>query len=93
MSGKSWTLADAKRVITAIGNDIAAKDPADLHDLIVIQVHARLELARAVQRQRLAGATDVQIGEALGMTRQAVQQRWPRPEGSPVGAGARWVRR
>jgi hypothetical protein len=37
---------------------------------------AEHELARAAHDARHAGATWTQIGDALGLTRQAAQQRW-----------------
>lgn len=93
MSGREFTLGDARRIIAALGRQAQEGDPDDLRMLTALAAHANLELGKAVQAQRASGYTDVQIGEVLGMTRQAVQQRWPRPAGSPVGAGARWVRR
>jgi hypothetical protein len=44
----------------------AAKTAADAHD----------QLADAARAARHAGATWAQIGDALGLTRQAAQQRW-----------------
>lgn len=93
MSGKPFTLGDARRVISSLGNQCQEGDPEDLRILTALVAHVNFELGKAVAGLRERGFTDVMIGEQLGMSRQAVQQRWPRPAGSPVGAGARWVRR
>lgn len=93
MSGKEFTLGDARRIISSLGRQAQEGDPEDLRMFMALAAHINLELGRAVQALREHGYTDVQLGEQLGMTRQAVQQRWPRPAGSPVGAGARYVKR
>ena len=93
MSGKEFTLGDARRIVSSLGRQAQAGDPEDLKMFIALAGHINLELSKAVQALRSHGYTDVEIGEQLGMTRQAVQQRWPRPAGSPVGAGARYVKR
>ena len=93
VSGKDFTLGDARRIISALGRQAQAGDPEDLRMFLALAGHINLELGKAVQALREHGYTDVAIGEVLGMTRQAVQQRWPRPAGGPVGAGARYVQR
>lgn len=40
---------------------------------------AEHQLADAAHAARVAGASWAQIGDALGLTRQAAQQRWRRP--------------
>jgi electron transfer flavoprotein alpha subunit len=91
VSGKEFTLGDARRIISALGRQVQMGDPEDLKVFTALAGHINAEMGKAVQALREHGYTDVQIGEQLGMTRQAVQQRWPRPAGSPVGAGARYV--
>lgn len=93
MRETSEVAAAARRMIGAVGLRVAGEDPQDLTLLVGLRAHVDLALQCAVDGQRAKGVTDVAIGEALGMTRQAVQQRWPRPPGSPTGGGARYVRR
>lgn len=93
MSGKPVDFGMIRRMISALGREVAAGDPEDLKRLRALKDHVDLELGKTVRAQREQGFTDVQIGTALGMTRQAVQQRWPREAGAAVGAGARWVTR
>ena len=82
----------AIRMVHAVGKRVGDEQPESLHYLKLIEHACENERREAIDRLRELGFTDVQIGDALGMTRQAVQQRWPRA-GGPVGAGARWVRR
>jgi hypothetical protein len=44
----------------------------------VLEEAAKIAWEVAVQGIRRSGFTDREIGEALGTTRQAVEQRWPR---------------
>jgi hypothetical protein len=80
----------AKRMVRALGIRVACEDPDGLRHLL--DLHAEIDAAtfRAVTGLRQSGYTDVQIGEQLGISRQAVQQRWPRP-GGVTGAGARYL--
>lgn len=82
-----------QRLIRRLGERVGEEDPSSLRHLRLVQQYTEGALRRAIDDLRQTGYTDVQIGAELGMTRQAVQQKWPRPAGSPVGAGARWVRR
>lgn len=84
-----------------IGDAIAEADPTlrdRLHDdaaayldLVVLTARARTEtealLRLAVAGARAAGCTWEAIGQVLGTTRQAAQQRWGGPDG-PDGADA-----
>jgi DNA-binding transcriptional MerR regulator len=45
-----------------------------LEDARRVERDARLELTAAIQAARVAGFTLAQIGEALGLTRQRVEQ-------------------
>jgi hypothetical protein len=76
-------------MVMALGRRVGEEDPGDLRYLDSLDSALAAARALAVDGLRRGGATDVQIGEALGMTRQAVQQRWPRTV-RVVGAGARW---
>lgn len=81
--------AAAERMIRAVGRRVGQEDPTDLGHLLSMRASLDLALWEAVCGLREGGHTDKAIGEALGMTRQAVQQRWPRAE-RVVGAGARY---
>ena len=52
---------------------------ARLIDAARAAADANHRLAEAARAARHAGATWTQIGDALGLTRQAAQQRWGRP--------------
>lgn len=80
------------RMIRALGKRVAQEDPADLMLILGLVRDMDQAMGVAVEGLRQGGHTDKDIGEALGMTRQAVQQRWPRTE-RQVGAGARFARR
>lgn len=69
--------AAARRMIKATGKRVATEDPCDLELLRDLDAALKDAWAVAVDGLRDKGATDVQIGEALGTSRQAVAQRWP----------------
>jgi hypothetical protein len=72
-------VADAVcRLIRAIGKRIATEDPPDLLLLVELEQEVRQAWQVAVAGLRRSGATDREIGQVLGTTRQAVEQRWPR---------------
>ena len=62
----------APRVVAGLelGRVIAAAQTA---------AHADAELAHAAHAARRAGASWTEIGDAVGVTRQAAQQRWGKP--------------
>lgn len=70
--------AAVARLIRSLGNRIATEDPEALAHLRELQTVLRDAWATAVAGIRDSGATDSTIGDALGITRQAVEQRWPR---------------
>lgn len=82
----------AERMIRAVGERVAMEDPEGILWLSRLSQACDQAAARAVEGLREGGHTDKDIGEALGMTRQAVQQRWPRTT-RVVGAGARYQAR
>ena len=84
--------AAAERMIRAVGERVGMEDPEGILYLSKLSQACDKAAARAVEGLRQGGHTDKAIGEALGMTRQAVQQRWPRTE-RVVGAGARYQAR
>jgi hypothetical protein len=78
-----------RRLIKAIGKRIATEDPDELLLLIELDEELRQAWTTAVTGIRRSGFTDRQIGAALGTTRQAVEQRWPRsPAAFRAEAGA-----
>ena len=80
MSGRPWTTGDALRVIRAVGTDAAGMDPDQLRNLRRIRDELDVVTAAAVASYRQAGFSDSQIGAELGVTKQAVQKRWPRQQ-------------
>lgn len=66
------------RIILAVGKRIATEDPADLEILLGLDVRLSEAWALAVAGIRRSGFSDAEIGAVLGVTKQAVQQRWPR---------------
>lgn len=66
------------RMIAALGRRCAQADPDTARLLQMLQQTLDTAFAEAVAGWRAAGTTDTQIGSELGVTKQAVQQRWPR---------------
>lgn len=68
----------ARRFVRAIGKRVADGDPEDLAELLRLQHQLDQAFATAVDGLRARGRSDAEIGRVLGVTRQAVGQRWPR---------------
>lgn len=87
------TLADrmgaVSRMIAAMSRDTTEWDVADLPRLDRITGEIAMLRAIAVYGLRDRGFTDGQIGQALGITQQAVSKRWP-GGGRYVGAAGRY---
>jgi hypothetical protein len=66
------------RFIRVVGKRIATEDADDLRLLVQLDKELRQAWVTAIAGVRAAGFTDREIGEVLGTTRQAVEQRWPR---------------
>lgn len=66
------------RMTRALGRRCAETDPDSVRLLLMVQDELRESMALAVEGWRSTGATDGQIGREMGITRQAVQKRWPR---------------
>lgn len=81
----------AIRMVRALGQRVGHEDPEDLRHLLRVRQEVDAAMLAAIESLRAGGHTDIAIGEVLGMTRQAVQQRWPRAV-RRVGAGARYVK-
>jgi hypothetical protein len=72
-------IADAgKRLILAVGRRVAAEDPDALKHLQALGAALDDAFAAGVEGLR-SNYSDRVIGDELGVTRQAVEQRWPRP--------------
>ena len=66
------------RLIRALGKRVAEEDPEDLHVLVRVEQALDAAWTTAISGLRSTGYTDAQIGKALGCSKQAVQQRFPR---------------
>lgn len=70
------------RLIRVVGKRVATEDADDLKLLLRLDEEVRQAWMSAIAGIRSSGATDRQIGEVLGTTKQAVAQRWPRERSS-----------
>ena len=68
----------AGRFIRALGSRCATADPDSVRHLLALQREVEHQLAYSVQAWRQAGFSDSKIGAELGVSKQAVQRRWPR---------------
>lgn len=66
------------RMVRSVGKRVAMDDPESLALLQALQAELDTAWSTAVAGLRAAGYSDGQIGAQLGITRQAVEQRWPR---------------
>lgn len=64
------------RVLRAYGRRVSHNDPADLAELVEVQRAVEQTIRESVQGLRDAGFSWADIGSAVGITRQAAQQRW-----------------
>jgi hypothetical protein len=86
-------VAGVARIMRAVGKRIATEDPSDLEHLQTLETELAAIWAAAIAGQRASGFSDTEIGEALGVTKQAVQKRWPRDvpnhsDGTPEGCSS-----
>jgi hypothetical protein len=75
-----------RSMLHAIGHE---EDPQELAKILELQRLLEDGLGEAVRNMRDHGATDADIGAALGVTRAAVSKRWP-GGGRYVGAAGRY---
>jgi hypothetical protein len=68
--------AFARRVVRSYGRRIATGDVEALGDLIELSDEVNRSIGAAVTGLRAAGYSWGEIASRLGVTRQAVQQRW-----------------
>lgn len=73
-----------ERLIRTVGKRCAMEDPDALMNLVALEGALGEAWEIAIVGIRDSGATDAEIGRELGVTRQAVQQRWPRGVDSPA---------
>jgi hypothetical protein len=77
------------RQINALSRGLIDWDSDDLVVLSTMEAAISELRGRVIYGLREQGVTDKQIGEVLGMTRQAVSKRWP-GGGRYVGAAGRY---
>ena len=74
-----------RRMVLAAGRRVGQEDPSSLENLVMLEDALARAWHQAVNDLRAAGNSDRMIGEALGITQQAVQQRWAKvPAEQPV---------
>jgi hypothetical protein len=83
------------RLIRSIGKRISTEDPDALTLLLALEGDLRTAWEVAVAGLRRSGFLDREIGHVLGVSRQAVEQRWPRDVRhgdivEPEGCADRW---
>lgn len=91
MSGREVSPADCRRWIKTLGQRVACGEDELLPELLLLKDDIDRAARVAVAMLRENGKTDGQLAELLGVSRQAVQKRWPEG-GRPTGAGARYRR-
>jgi hypothetical protein len=71
--------ASARRLIAALGRRVADGDPDGLRLLADLRADLGAAEQVAVVGLRAQGHSDADLGRELGISKQAVRQRWPRP--------------
>ena len=71
-------VAGVVRLVRAVGKRAAENDPDSGVWLRMLQEELADAFGRAVAAWRRSGFSDADIGRELGVSKQAVQQRWPR---------------
>jgi hypothetical protein len=70
----------AGRIVLAVGRRVARQDPEDLDALMSLQAALDRSWRIAIDGLRASRYTDGEIGSHLGISKQAVAQRWPRQD-------------
>lgn len=65
-----------ERMVKAYGKRVGAGDPVDLTRMAEVQAVFDAAVQAAVDGQRAAGYSWREVGEGLGMSKQAAQQRF-----------------
>ena len=71
--------AFARRIITGYARRVAGGDVEALPAMVALSAHLDDAIGQAVTGLRAFGYSWAEIGTRLGLTRQAVQQRWGNP--------------
>lgn len=66
----------ARRAIRAAGRHVAGADEFELAEFVALREELEAVIATAVDGQRAVGRSWAYIGDALGISRQAAQQRY-----------------
>ena len=66
------------RLVRAVGKRVAEEDDDGLRQLERLDAELEVAWSTAIAGLRRTGYSDREIGEALGVSKQAVAQRWPR---------------
>lgn len=69
-------LAMLRRFLRNAGEKVGTGDPEQIADLLALKDEIDKAAAIAIARQRRTGITWVSIGEALGVTKEAVIMKW-----------------
>lgn len=69
-------MAFARRILRAASKRMADADPEDLADLVALREAVDEAINTAARAVHDGGASWAQIGGALGVSKQAAQQRW-----------------
>lgn len=70
--------AATARIVRSLGRRLASSDPEELVHLRALEEELERAWSTAIAGMRRTGYSDAQIGEALSISKQAVQQRFPR---------------
>ena len=82
MGSSDEELAEAiVRMTRALGRRCAGADPDSAAYLRLVRDELAAAEAEAVKGWRVLGFSHADIGRELGVTKQAVQKRWPREHG------------
>ena len=69
-------MAFARRILRAASKRMGEADPEDLADLVALRDAVDEAIGNAAVAVHKGGASWAQIGAALGVSKQAAQQRW-----------------
>lgn len=76
MSDHSEFMAFARRILRALSARVGDADPEDLAELVAMRAAVDEAIDNAARAVHANGASWAQIGAALGVSKQAAQQRW-----------------
>lgn len=68
--------AFVRRIMRAYARRVSDADPEDLAELVELRTELDATIAAAVHGLRANGSSWTDIARAVGITRQAAQQRW-----------------